>query len=333
VAYVLGVDGGNTKTIALVARDDGTILGAGRAGFGDIYRTDSPNVAFDSIAAAIDRALVAAEIQVSDLTASGFSLAGADWPEAFTLIQNAMEQGGYGKTVVLVNDSLGALRAGSPDGTGVAVVCGTGVATGARAADGRSWHSSFWQGRNGAGEMGHLALTAICRAELGIEPPTSLTPRALKLFEQPTVEGLLHLLTARQSASSESRLGLLAPVLLDAAGHGDDTAGEIVRDLGGRLGDYALAAARQVGIADQPFHLVLSGGVFRHPHRDLIDTMIERLHREAPAVEPIHSPFEPVIGAVFLALEAAGTAIDDNLRHRLRPTIPAADFFKTAKDG
>src|SRR2546426_11971918 len=35
--YVLGVDGGNTKTIALVASLDGAILGAGRGGCGDIY--------------------------------------------------------------------------------------------------------------------------------------------------------------------------------------------------------------------------------------------------------------------------------------------------------
>src|SRR5438105_4774145 len=34
---VLGVDGGNTKTVALVAALDGTILGAGRGGCGDIY--------------------------------------------------------------------------------------------------------------------------------------------------------------------------------------------------------------------------------------------------------------------------------------------------------
>ena len=34
---VLAVDGGNTKTIAIVAALDGTILGAGRGGCGDIY--------------------------------------------------------------------------------------------------------------------------------------------------------------------------------------------------------------------------------------------------------------------------------------------------------
>src|SRR6185312_1179927 len=37
MSYVLGVDAGNTKTVALVARLDGTVVGAGRAGCGDIY--------------------------------------------------------------------------------------------------------------------------------------------------------------------------------------------------------------------------------------------------------------------------------------------------------
>jgi N-acetylglucosamine kinase-like BadF-type ATPase len=40
--YVLAVDGGNAKTVALVARKDGTILGTGRAGYADIYGVESP---------------------------------------------------------------------------------------------------------------------------------------------------------------------------------------------------------------------------------------------------------------------------------------------------
>ena len=35
--YILGVDGGNTKTIAIVADLDGTILGTGREGCGDDF--------------------------------------------------------------------------------------------------------------------------------------------------------------------------------------------------------------------------------------------------------------------------------------------------------
>ena len=41
MSYVLGVDGGNTKTIALLALLDGTIVGSGRGGCGDIYAAGS----------------------------------------------------------------------------------------------------------------------------------------------------------------------------------------------------------------------------------------------------------------------------------------------------
>ena len=83
------------------------------------------------------------------------------------LSQNLQEGGrGYGQRIVIVNDAMGALRAGSPDGTGVVVACGTGAAVGARHPDGRIWHSSFWQEVQGADELSLSALRAVYRAEL-----------------------------------------------------------------------------------------------------------------------------------------------------------------------
>ena len=42
---LLGVDGGNTKTIAVVARSDGTVLGTGSAGCSDVHNAVSPEAA------------------------------------------------------------------------------------------------------------------------------------------------------------------------------------------------------------------------------------------------------------------------------------------------
>lgn len=330
--HVLAVDGGNTKTIALVARLDGTIVGSGRAGFGDIYRGHTPDLALGNIATAVGTALAGAGVTTGDLISGGFSLAGADWPEDYVLLQDHLERAGYGQTITVVNDALGALRAGSPDGTGVVVTCGTGVATGARSASGRSWHASFWQEANGASEMGRRALWAICRAELGIDPPTDLTPRALALFGEPTVESLLHHLTSRQSAEAASRIGLLAPVLLDAAGDDDETACDIVCDLGNQLGDYAVAAARQVDIVDTPFTLVLAGGVFRHPSRQLQDCVVTRVRQASPGARPLTNCFEPVMGAVLLALEAVDITVDDTILENIRRTTPPPALFATAKE-
>src|ERR1700686_1626912 len=95
---VLGVDGGNTKTIAIVAALDGTILGAGRGGCGDIYNGRS-RVNWEEAAAvgipnseyAVKTALQAAQVDASDLITAVFNMAGADWPEDFAFIQAAME--------------------------------------------------------------------------------------------------------------------------------------------------------------------------------------------------------------------------------------------------
>src|SRR5947208_6214425 len=134
---VLAVDGGNTKTIAIVAALDGTIQGAGRGGCGDIYNAhpkahpgtrsssrvvaplvgsevgglitlldglvptqDSSAAAIANIEYAVMRALQAAQINTSDLLTAVFNMAGADWPEDFALLQSAMEARNFGRTII-----------------------------------------------------------------------------------------------------------------------------------------------------------------------------------------------------------------------------------------
>ena len=84
---LLGVDGGNTKCIALVAHRDGTIVGAGRAGCSDIYAVDEPETALAEIDLAVASALASAGASTDDVEAAGFSLAGADWPEDYDLLR------------------------------------------------------------------------------------------------------------------------------------------------------------------------------------------------------------------------------------------------------
>jgi N-acetylglucosamine kinase-like BadF-type ATPase len=328
MTYVLGVDGGNTKTIALIAGLDGAIVGARRGGCGDIYGSTGDNPGIPQVERAVRAVLAAAGVRPEDLAAGVFSLAGADWPEDFALLEAAMRGYGFGRQVVVVNDALGALRAGSTNGTGVAVVCGTGAAIGARAPSGRIWHGSFWLESLGALELGRRTLRAIYRAELGLDPPTALTARLLQFFDMPTVEAVLHSFTAR-GAAPPAEISQLARLLLDAAAEGDATARQIATTHGGMLGDYALAAARQVGIEQTPFTLVLAGGVLRHPSQLLDEALIARVWSAAPSARVVASRFEPAVGALFLALEAAGVAIDEPLLARLAPTLPYGTFFAT----
>ncbi len=336
---ILAVDGGNTKTIALVASLDGTILGAGRGGCGDIYAAetgpkwpDSATAAVANIEYAVRSALQASQIDTSDLVTGVFNMAGADWPEDFVYLRTAMEARRYGATIRIQNDALGVLHAGSADATGVSVVCGTGGATGARSPDGRIWHSSMWQNQvQGSAQLGQKTLDAVYRSELGIEPPTTLTQRVLDFFHLDTVEEVLHLFTSRERRPP-SRVDQLTPILLDEAQAGDSVASRVVQEHGRALGDYALAAARRVGIEGTAFTLVLAGGVFRHPSKLLEDAIIERVRTTSPDVRPTRCRFEPIIGVLFTALEAAGGSVNDTLLEKLIPTIPSSTLFTTTID-
>src|SRR3954468_13433817 len=77
---MLGIDGGNTKTIALVAAPDGTILGTGRVDRqADVYRVGVEQSVL-AYREAADLALSEAGVDDTDATVA-LSLAGADWPE------------------------------------------------------------------------------------------------------------------------------------------------------------------------------------------------------------------------------------------------------------
>jgi N-acetylglucosamine kinase-like BadF-type ATPase len=257
-------------------------------------------------------------------------MAGADWEEDFTLLKSAMEKRGFGRRIIVVNDAVGALRAGSPDGPAVAAVCGTGANTAARGPDGRLWHTSYWQEPQGAHHLGIKVLDAVYRAGLGIDPPTALTPTVLRYFGCDNVEEIVHLFSERGgNHPAKARVGGLSKVLFDTAQAGDPTAQQIVREHGSDLGDYALAAARRVGIEKLPFTLVLAGGVLRHPSRLLPEALIARVQALAPGANPVYSTFEPAVGALLLAYEAAGTSVDASVLARLAETMPESSLFAT----
>ena len=339
VGLLLGVDGGNTKTVALLAAADGTILGSGRAiGCADIYKVPDAaamRVVAEAVAAAVDEARTAGAgaagargVEPGDgPTASAFSMAGADWPEDIEDLRALL--GRRWPDPLVVNDAIGALRAAIPAGPGVVVVGGTGVATGARGPDGALWHSSFWQEPQGAHELGIRALHAVYRAELGIDPPTDLTPAVLAALDAPDVEEVLHR-QSRRGPGAWRGARTLAPLLLDAAEAGAPAAMAIVDEHGRALGRMAAAAARRVGLEDgEAFDLALAGGLFRHPGSRLRDAILAATRERAPGVRLVLPELEPAVGALLLAFDAAGIEADDHVLARMHATLPAAALYDT----
>src|SRR4051812_12226526 len=209
---LLGVDGGNTKTIALGARADGMGVAAGTAGCAAIHNAASPDHALAEIARAPSTALEAAGARAADLGAAAFSLAGADWAEDFEFLRGGLA--GQLELVVeplVVNDAIGAIRSGTDDGVGVAAICGTGGAIGAKNSRGEIFHLGFWPDGTGAFALGSQGLAAVWRAGIGVGPETSLTARALSRWECADSLSLLHAFTRIGGlGDSRSAQGLFA---------------------------------------------------------------------------------------------------------------------------
>jgi len=330
----LGVDAGNTKTLAVAATEDGAIIGSGRSGCGDIYGASTPEEALANIDGAVDVALESAGVARGDVCAAGCSLAGADWPEDYEYLYAKLAERGFPERCAIVNDGLGALRAGTADNVGVAVVCGTGAATGARGVDGRSWHASFWQvAGGGAYRLGFAAIDAMLLAELGLAPSTVLTPRLLGHYGYDDVGKLLHDFSRRVDPMPR-RADALAHLVLDAATEGDDVAREIVRSQAWDMGRIAVAAARKVGFDDSEFPLVLAGGVLRHESTVLADDIVETVRDAGLGAVPVRSVLEPVVGALLLGFDKAGVdSVDSQFRSNLLRSMPDQALFHTKLQG
>jgi N-acetylglucosamine kinase-like BadF-type ATPase len=306
-----------------VADREGRVRGAGRAGDSNIYSTTSPEAAVAEIEAAVAQALEAAGADSTAVEVAVFSLSGADWQEDIDYLEAALAPSFPAAAVVVVNDAVGALWSGAPEGVGVSVVCGTGGCVAARAPDGRSWHSGWWAVHTGGWAMGEAALQAVYAAELGFGPTTSLTTRALEVFGCPSVEGVLYAFT-RRGGRHPYDTSLLAPAILAEAQTGDDVARRIVIDEGAKLGGYARAGARVVGLAGRLYPLVILGGVLRGAGAELLTAAIVEA---VPEGVPVMTRLEPVAGALLIALDTAGAAVDASLFH---DRLLAADPYETS---
>jgi len=326
VSLYLGVDGGNSKAVAVVATASGDVLAAARQlGTADIYAAGGEPGAIDLVARAVDEALEQAGRHRSEIGRAVFSLAGADWPEDFAYHARAWSEIGFGGPVTVVNDAIGALAGAVPTGPAVVVSIGTGAATGARGVDGSVWHSSFWQSPHGAAELARRAFDAVVRAELGIGPTTALRDTLIAITGDSDVEGALHRFTSR--GAKPLPVGPIARALLAAARDGDATARRIVEEHGKGLGEVAVVAARRVSIGAEPFAVSFTGGLARADVTTLLGAAaVGLMGSEGLKPTPVPPRWQPALGALVIGLQT-DRVFSQGVAARLDATQPPPSLY------
>jgi N-acetylglucosamine kinase-like BadF-type ATPase len=323
---LLGVDGGDTKTVALVTSRDGLVVGTARGAGSDIYDYPDPADAIAVLADVITRALAQAGADVREVANAVFCLAGADWPEDLELLQTSLDALLPDASVEVHHDSQGHVWAGHPDGVGIGVAFGTALAMGSRNADGREWSSTNWVELNGSLGLGHHAMRAVLDARLGVSAETLLSQTMPLVFGVGDVDEMAHLLTNRAHLGRHhAKLSHVGPLVLDAAAAGDEVARGIVDRQLARLAEYVAAAGRIVDLP-RPWHVSLGGGPTRHESNAIFDGL-QRAVDESTTVTLCRR--EAVVGSVLKARHSAGLENDEDTLSRLDATTPDHAFFAT----
>jgi N-acetylglucosamine kinase-like BadF-type ATPase len=327
-AAYLAVDAGNSKTVALVTDAEGTVLGRGRGGNGDIYGAPSVADAVEAVFAAVG----ATGIAPADIASAAFRMAGVDYPEDAAFWDGHIRErlGEMGRWSVK-NDAYASLRLVDGSGVAVSIAVGTGPAVAARSKDGREEHSGFFVFDHlGGGGLGDAALKAVVRAWMGIGPETALTEAMCELYGVADGWELRHTFTRRFGARPGTDLWKAARVVLATAGAGDAVATEIIAAQAAAFVRYAQWCARRVGVdlASGELPVLLNGSVATSEHPAMRDALTSELARVAPAAGIVVADASPLSGVVLDALAEGGIDIGPGLLTRVRDAHPH-DFLMT----
>ncbi|HET7435174.1 MAG TPA: BadF/BadG/BcrA/BcrD ATPase family protein [Thermoanaerobaculia bacterium] len=305
--YFIGVDGGASKTAALVVDEYGEPHGRGLAGGSNHLRVGIEE-ATRNIERSVNIALVEAGIAIRDVEYAYCGVAGSDHPVHRQRVIDSLKIFFPRGNFIVDTDARIALTGAVGFGAGVVIIAGTGsVAFGRnqRAEEVRAggWGptlgdegSGFWIAREG--------LSAIVRAHDGRGFATKMTDLLCDDYDMCSPDELPRFVYATTTHADDiARYGKL---VIEAALGGDDVARDILGRGGSELAECVLAVARKLHMLDTAFPAAYVGGAF-HAGDLLLNPMRLRLQRDAPGATlqaPLHTPVE---GAAMMAMRASNT--------------------------
>jgi glucosamine kinase len=328
MGYMIGVDGGATGTIAILADEEGHILHSAQASASN-YIAVGQDEARAALHRAVTEAVQGAGKLLSDCTVAVFGLAGLNHPSDGEVYRSLIEPIGLGGELYIENDMVVAWAAATACKPGVIIIAGTGSSAFGVNAAGKRVKTLGWDyvlADQGSGYwIGLLGLRAAIKAWDGRLDNTPLLQAMVDHYHLQGPEDMLKLAYTPHFGKPE--IAQFAKEVSVCAEQGDPVAQDILRQAGHELAQAVCAVIKRLGMVDETFRVGLVGGAFRAKSY-LYQTFAEDVLRLAPKaiIEVTHYP--AVIGAVIYAHFMNGS-LSDSVLARLEETSAVALRWKT----
>ena len=286
----LGIDGGGTKTEAVVCDENGHIAAYARTG-----ATAPSSVSLQQLTQTLSSLF--SELRLKErgevVGYAGISGCGTPW-DRDTFLQCCEASLPSPVRLQVGSDSICALNAEiGPEKDGLLLIVGTGSIAILRkgAQQIRIGGHGYLVGDEGSGfDMGRRAVQAALKAHDGRGPQTLLS----RLLEEET-QAPISEITQRIYAGGRTEVASYASVLIAAAEAGDEIALQQLNACVHELQCHIQTAVRQAGSAELP--VVLAGGLILHsPY------LMQRLREALPEQTFLPLTASPVYGAVLQAI-------------------------------
>ncbi len=303
--YFLGVDGGATKTEAVIIDEQEKILG--RALGGPVnYHEGGEELTKKNIEETIKDCLHEAKTDTADVSFAILGLAGKDTREdelKLAGIAKNLLDSSFADKVKVVSDVEIAYQSCIDKDYGIVIIAGTGA-------------NCFGKGKNGelawAGDWGYLlgdqgsgfalglgALKRVMREFDGRGVATTLTGLIIEKLSLNSPFDLVGF--TYQAPVPVKEIAGLAPLVFSASEQGDKTAQDLVNKLIIEMVLSVQAVARKTNLTNEEFELGLVGGLFKE---NLVIKLLEReIKKILPQAKIVLPKMEPAMAAAKMAKE------------------------------
>jgi glucosamine kinase len=302
---VIGVDGGGSKTRAMVADDQGQQI-ADVEGPGSAVRPGQAEASADVVAAVVRDALAACDMTHVVPRVVCVGVAGVGREAERQALWQALVSREIGDDIVVHADATIAIDDAFGDGAGILLVSGTGSIAYGRSPAGTTARCGGWGpvcGDEGGGAwIGRRALSIVTAASDGREPETTLVGAVLTAAQVNDVQDLI----PWAAQATPAALASLAPAVIKVADDGDLRANALVAMAVEELVLHVRTLARKLFVDERAAcNVALAGGLLgrRAPLRKRVE---HRLKSAVPGAAVRQEEVVPVRGAVRGALRLLG---------------------------